>query len=69
MTILKHNCIAFYIPFLDLGEFCYTASGLNHIAEAECRDNLFRCKAPYVIAQNNRECRIGEVKTTDIVKN
>jgi hypothetical protein len=66
MTILKHNFIAFYIPFLDLGEFCFNAS--DYIPQAECRDNLFRCRAPYVIVQSNRECRIGEVQTTDIVK-
>jgi hypothetical protein len=65
--ILKQNFIVVYIPCLDLGEFCSEAGDVNYILEAECRGNLIRCKAPYVITESNRECRIGEAQTTDII--
>jgi hypothetical protein len=46
--------------FTDLGERCTETGGIDYIEEAECRGNILRCKAPYIITQNNRECRIGE---------
>jgi len=65
--ILKQNLIVVFIPFLDLGEYCSEGDDLGYISRAECRDNLIRCKAPYIITENNRECKIGEVQTTDII--
>jgi len=65
--ILKQNFIVVFIPFLDLGEFCSEAGDLDYITRAECRGNLIRCKAPYIITVNNRECKIGEVQTTDVI--
>jgi len=34
---------------------------LDYIVRAECRGGLIRCKAPYIITQNNRECKIGRL--------
>jgi hypothetical protein len=65
--ILKQNFIADFIPFPDLGEFCSMPGDLDYITRAECRGNLIRCKAPYIIMENNRECRIGEVQTTGVI--
>jgi hypothetical protein len=65
--ILKQNFIVVFIPTLDLGESCSEPGDLDYITKAECRGNLIRCKAPYVITVNNRECRIGEVQTTDVI--
>jgi len=43
----------------DLGEFCSKADNVSYIQNAECRDSLIRCKAPNIIAVNNRECKFG----------
>jgi hypothetical protein len=70
MTIFndtEQNFIVVFIPYLDLGESCSEAGDLDYIARAECRGNLTRCKAPYIIAVNNRECKIGEVQTRDVI--
>jgi hypothetical protein len=45
---------------IDLGQRCSETGDIDYIEEAECRGNILRCKAPYVITQSNRECRIGE---------
>jgi hypothetical protein len=45
----------------DLGEYCSEGDDLGYISRAECRDNLIRCKAPYIITENNRECKIGRM--------
>ena len=65
--MLKQNFIVVFIPFLDLGESCSEAGDLDYIDRGECRGNLTRCKAPYIVVQNNRECRIGEFQTTDVI--
>lgn len=65
--IMKQNFIVVFIPFLDLGESCSEADVMNYIQYSECRNGLIRCKAPYIITQNNRECKIGEVQTTDCI--
>jgi hypothetical protein len=65
--ILKQNFILVFIPFLDLGELCYEADNVSYIQNAECRGSLTRCKAPFIIAENNRECRYGEVQTMDVI--
>jgi hypothetical protein len=48
------------ITFIDLGESCSEPGDIDYIDEAECRGKILRCKAPYVITENNRMCRIGE---------
>jgi len=65
--ILKQNLILVFIPFLDLGEHCSEEDDLGYIPRAECRDSLIRCTAPYIITENNRECKIGEVQTTNVI--
>jgi hypothetical protein len=65
--ILKQNFIVVFIPFLDLGESCSEADNVSYIPNAECRGNLIRCRAPYIITVNNRECKIGEVQTMAII--
>lgn len=45
----------------DLGEHCSEEGNFSYISNAECRDNLIRCKAPYIITENNRECKIGRL--------
>lgn len=45
----------------DLGESCSEEGDLDYISRAECRGGLIRCKAPYIITQNNRECKIGRL--------
>ncbi|PNF38447.1 hypothetical protein B7P43_G04018 [Cryptotermes secundus] len=43
----------------DLGGTCSETGDIDYISRAECRGNILRCKAPYIITQDNRECRIG----------
>jgi len=45
----------------DLGEHCSEEDDLGYIPRAECRDSLIRCTAPYIITENNRECKIGRM--------
>ncbi|XP_023702730.2 tenascin-like [Cryptotermes secundus] len=45
----------------DLGGTCSETGDIDYISRAECRGNILRCKAPYIITQDNRECRIGRL--------